>query len=782
MSRFVLRKSLFKFDPRSLGKVYRAQVADGYVSTWQALQNHFEKPHPGLPTHALEQLLAVSSGGPVKVNLFPQRDGGVSAILMLAPLSVAKINEVLQLWILEALRSIGASTRDIEAKLEVDDLVEMDAASLVVPGDISSLAYTAIPWLVGRAMCSAPLSLTSDVTLRQAADGSLLTWDNPVLAQSGKRTYSAMHTVDPQLVLLRDCPTPYIQLRARFAQCMHSWAAGKKKNAWVDTGKVIVKTRLKTRYVDGAFDTSYDFPTSNLLTFLGHPGFAPIVDGDIAVDSLVRPIYAVPPSSPVIGTGARPLFLDALGFHLMKTLPGTEPLTAHKAVTILRTSDQGEPSPNDVLPIAVLTAHSAVVLRLENASNALRARALSDKNALVQAIDLKQLNVANAADMLEGRRSSAEVIKWLNDQVIPAVKKTSAEIVIVETSAQAAEKSPDQDPKHLIRRHLAQHGLVTQFIMHTDPAVAAVKKKSRKKTEDERDFKAMNTLIESVRLSGYLPHTFPKAKAVADGTTVLSVYLDRLQQPGPAKYLPVVTRTVVGSQSAEVFWAAPDAPAGRWYPFTEGVAAIHATTSLHGADGVKQLVAQALMSPTTIAESPLIVCLDSNLRTFYGALKDSPGQGLPPVPAGASIVRIRADEHVAQITGDHSKDPSAPKFIGTRMGVYQSFESPAVYYFVSSSNQYLALRSHRHSTRYDVNSRGLRDFWQQLGVTEITVIEPGQVASPTAIAEQIALLCRNAPLWDGQLRLPSPMHLGAQIAGDHPSVEMKRKAEANRAA
>ncbi|QGZ31213.1 RNaseH domain-containing protein [Stutzerimonas stutzeri] len=782
MNRFVLRKSLFKFDPDTLGSVYRAKVADDYVTTWQALQNHFVKPHPGLPTHALEQLLAVTSGGPVKVELFPHRDGGISAILMLEPLPVAKINEVLQLWVLEALRSIGASTDDIEAKLEVVDLIELDAASLVVPNDISSLAYTVVPWLVGRAMCSAPLSLNSEIALRQTADGSLLTWDNPVLAQSGKRTYSALHTIDPQLVLLRDCPTPYIQLRARFAQSMHNWAAGKKKNAWVDTGHIILKAKLKTRFAEGTFETSFDFPTSRLLTFLGHPGLPDIVNGDVLIDSPVRPIYATPPSSPVIGTGVGPLFLDALGFHLMKTLPGTKPLTARKAVSILRTADQGAPSTDEALSIAVLAAHSALVLRLEKAINALQEGALVFKNAPVPAMDLTQLSVSDAADMLEGRRSSAEVIKWLGDEVVPAIKQTGASIVIVETSALAAEKSPDQDPKHLIRRYLAQHGLVTQFIMHVDQTAPTSKKNNRRKTEDDRDFKAMNTLIESVRLSGYLPNTFPKAKAVEPGTTVLSVYLDRLQQPGQAKYLPVVTRTVVGSQSAEVFWAAPEAPAGRWYPFTEGVAAIHATTALHGPDGVKQLISQALLSPTTTADSPLIVCLDSNLRTFYGALKDSPGQGLPPAPEGAAIVRIRADEHVAQITGDHTKDPDAPKFIGTRLGVYQSLESASVYYFVSSSNQYLKLRSHRHNTRYDVNTRGLRDFWQQLGVTEITIIEPGELANPTTLAEQIALLCRNAPLWEGQLRLPSPMHLGAQIASDHPSVEMKRKADANRAA
>lgn len=94
----------------------------------------------------------------------------------------------------------------------------------------------------------------------------------------------------------------------------------------------------------------------------------------------------------------------------------------------------------------------------------------------------------------------------------------------------------------------------------------------------------------------------------------------------------------------------------------------------------------------------------------------------------------------------------------------------------------IAGRTHKWSTWDQVGDFLLADPWQQLGVTEIAVIEPASFASSTAIAEQVALLCRNAPLWDGQLKLPSPMHLGAQIANDHPIMEMRRKSDANRLA
>ncbi|WP_183154159.1 RNaseH domain-containing protein, partial [Pseudomonas savastanoi] len=151
-------------------------------------------------------------------------------------------------------------------------------------------------------------------------------------------------------------------------------------------------------------------------------------------------------------------------------------------------------------------------------------------------------------------------------------------------------------------------------------------------------------------------------------------------------------------------------------------------------------------------------------------------------PADAAVVRIRADHQVAQVSGSHTLSPRAAHFIGTKIGAFQSCESSSVFYFVSPSKQFGSARSQRHNTRYDVQERDLRDPWQQLGVTEIAIIQPGAFDGAAAVAEQVALLCRNPPLWDGHLRLPGPMHLGKQVAADHPIMEARRKTEVNRSA
>jgi len=399
-------------------------------------------------------------------------------------------------------------------------------------------------------------------------------------------------------------------------------------------------------------------------------------------------------------------------------------------------------------------------------------------------IALTRLNVENSLRMLSGKATVHELGEWAKNVVVPEVRKLATSVLIVETSLEAASLESDQDPKHYLRRVLAEHGVVTQFIMYEVPKPAKAPSATATKPKKEaRDYKALNTVTEAIRLTGYYPSAFLKAKGIPAGTTILSIRLDRITDPGDMNYLPVITRTIAGGQRCEIYWFVKNDPSrGQWYDYTQGVAAIHATPSLINPEAINKLISWAMLVATDEADVPLIVCLDSLLRTFYRGLQDSPATGLPPIPAGAAVVRIRVDKDIAQMSGNHSLSPNEPRYIGQKIGVFQSLRSPSVYYFVSPSKIYSKASGQRNNTRYQVDDELLKSPWQQLGVTEITIIDPGHFASPTTLAEQVSLLCRNAPLWDGQLKLPSPMHLGAQVANDHPIMEMRRKSEANRQA
>jgi hypothetical protein len=782
MTTLELRTNLFKFDPANLGRAYRVKVGTRYLDAWQTLQGLAKKPHPGLPTTGLEEMLSVLSGGPAKVNLFPQNDGGASAILLLNPMPVDTINEILHLWSMDVLRIWNQEIQGLAGKLVVTDLEPLQTSSLVIPGDISSLAYTVIPWLVGRALIEHPMQASRPIKLYQTTDATLLAWDDPIVSENDVRYASALHAIEPKLVLLRKCSEPYIQLRVKLSQVMPDWAH-KKKHAWVKVGDLVVKARLKTQFLgEGRFKTVYEHPVEKLLAFMGVPSFPDIEEGKIPIDSDVRPMYSIPPSTPLIASGPGPLFLDQAGFHLLASLPGTSALLTRKAVISLREEKSKITEEATGLTVMVLAAHSDLMLRLITASKTLGVDSQFFRKITPPTITLIRLDVPDAQRMLAGEYDSQALSEWLLHHVIPAAKHQwngPVKVAIIETCIAAAKLNDDRDPKHLIRRVLAEHGIATQFIMHAD--VTADVKKKRKANDDPRDFKATNSIIEAIRLSGHLPSPAPKAKAMPSGTTILSVLVDRIQDKGRATLLPIITRMILGSRTPEVFWFdAHQDSATKWFSYNEGVAAIHATATLLSPEQLKNLVTQSLQSAATEEDTPLIVCLDSHLRAFYGGLKDSPGEGLPPVPRGAAIVRIRADQDVAQMSGSHSFYPVTPHFIGPKVGVFQSCESSDVFYFISPSKQFGSVRSQRHNTRYDVSERDLKDPWQQLGVTEITVIEPGNFSEPKGVVEQVALLCRNAPLWDGHLRLPGPMHLGKQIAGDHPFLEMRRKAEANR--
>jgi hypothetical protein len=773
-----LRTSLFGFDPRELAHVYRVQIGEQYLAAWQVLQNLGKKHHPGLPTNALKELLAVCSGGPVEVNPWPYRDQGASAIMMLRPLPVERINQILHLWSLKVMQIWDDYVDGLEDKLAVVDLLPLSASELIMPGNISGLAYHAIPWLVGQAMAQQPMQSSKPIALHQSSGKSLLAWDDPILAQSTVRYATAVHIIEPELKLLYACDEPFIKLNVHLSHTMPNWI-GRKKHAWVQTGKVIVRASVRSRMGDSGWKTHYDFPTNELLSYLGVDALPDLVEGEIPVDSAVRPIYASPPSKPLIGSGAGPIFLDQAGFHLLKTVGGASPLLARKAVSSLAKTKAVPETPSVTVHAVVIAAHAEVMLRLITAAETLGHAMPFFKKVAPPNILLTRLDLADASRMLEGNAALHELKQWLLDSVLPLIRVQQASVAIVETSVEAAGKEGDQDPKHFIRRVLAEHGVVTQFIMH-DPSIKTLQAEPTRKRET-RDFRALNVVTEALRLAGYFPSAFKKAAAIPLDTTLLSVWLERINDYGKSICLPVITRTVLGSQQAQIFWfETEESKNGKWYEFSQGVAAIHSRHSLIDPDAVKHLITQSLLVPTEKPNTPLIVCLDGNLRGFYGALKDSPGQGMPPIPSEAAVVRIRVGEDVAHMSGDHTAYPDRPEFIGTRIGVFQSLRSARVYYFVCPSKIFDTTASLRKSTRYDVPDAGMQDPWQQLGVTEITVIEPGNFAAPTKIAEQVALLCRNAPMWDGQLRLPSPMHLGAQIAKDHPLMEMRRKSNANR--
>jgi len=776
MSTKHLRTNLFRFDPAQLGHVYQSVVDPEFYDAWRAIEAVAPFKERNLPTRGLQELLAVISRGPVKANPRPSPRADAAALLMLHEIPLSILNEALEIWGEEVLKSYRHSLPGIAKRLVVKELIPLEAETLFTPSATKGGAYAVIPWLLGQRMAAkpmktqpgAPVKLFETADYRHNRDGmTLLTWDTPILA--AEQGEIAHHALDLKLSMLPGHQKPYLDLRVHINRVMPNWV-GKKLHAWVNSNNGIVCCRVKTPpAVDGKWVTHYVHPTSRILGYLGFDPLPAIVEGDIPPDSSIRPIFATTPSNAAIGAGAGPLFFDEASFHLTECVPGTEPMLAQRVISGFRQKRSVGESTLPTLPVMVLASSADLVMRLHEATQDLATQAKLFKRLEAPAFELKRLSVPETAThLLQPCESDANMEAWFKSEVLPEIQRTSAQVVIVETTPELARKKLS-DPKHKLRDLFARHGVRTQFIFHPP-----INSRRVRRGKLDADHPALNALIECIRLHGLIPMPLPEAPRLASNTMILSVYLERISEEGGYVHLPVITRIETGSQRAEVFWGSnEDGSVGRWYPYGDAAALIHSTRKLFSEQEVMRLVNQAFLAPRRALEQPLIVCLDKGLARIYKALQDTPAGDLPPIPADAAVIRVRCDENSALVTGNHSKSPATPAHIGNHIGLYSAEDDHRVHYFVSPSRHYNKESSHRNANRYSADE-GLDKPWHQLGVTELVVLQSGAFQSEAVAAEGIGLLCRHAPLWDWYIRLPGPMHLGKKIAVDHPYVEAQR--------
>jgi len=765
-----LRTNLFRFDPDQLAPVHQFYATEEYRKGWSLLRSLTGKEN--LPTKTLEEMLSAMSGGPAWVNPSPDYSTDVPALAMLNLLSHEDVSRALEFWSLNIMHTTNNSGCEAYRMLNPQPACALYAASLIGEFHQAVLAYEVVPWMVTQAMAYLPMESSFPLNLSLSSDATLLAWERPITYQYRNQAAWAMHALNARLLLLHRRPAPYIAINVHLSHILPKWRHT-TKSTWVKTATGISKFEIYTRKnAEGKFETHYRTDARRLLELMGYDALPDLGGDEVAVNGDLRPIHSHVPSLWPVGSGTGPLFLDQACFHLLKVLPSADPMLATRVVHQLRQMPQrNEPAASTPITIAVITAHTEIMSRVLDAYHHLGKLSPVFKEAPVPDIQLTQLRAPHSLETLCTTTSAAEVEQWFNLHLLPILSPLSPDVAIIETNWDVA-KRPESDPKHILRALCAKHNIATQFLVHTQ----GPEDEDDPLDEENRDYAAVNGLIDAIRGTGFVPYPLSRAKGIPEDTTVVSIYLDEIRIPGNTSLMPVITRTRVGSKSIEVFWLDvqnDDAP--RWFDYREGLCRIQSTLTLLTEKQAKQRIAQALLTPTAVAGSPLIVYVHSDLKKLYRGLQDGKGEGLPSVPNGAWVIRIRADHQTAQMSGDHTTSPNAAHYIGNRMGVFQSEDHDHLYYFVSESKQYNRVSSQRKHTRYDVPQARLRDSWQQLGVTEMVIIQHGRFADSAAVSIQTGLWCRNAPLWDGHLRLPSPLHAAKQIAQDHPVIERRRK-------
>ncbi|MFJ4386190.1 RNaseH domain-containing protein [Pseudomonas sp. NPDC089408] len=778
-----LRTNLFRFDPDELPSVMQYRASRDFLNGWQLLANHFGKPY--LPTESLEEILSYLSGGPVWVNAQLLKNQQTPVIVALNPIEPDKLNRAINVWAQHILRKAAPGQQDFIDLLVPEGPAPLYAADVMHDPRQSVVAYKVVPWMLAQQLSSEPMESSVPLNLSVCSDGSLLAWDNPLFYERGDRRAVAMHSVSTGLLLLHKVPSQYASVTVHLSHILSEWRHTTHAT-WIKTERGISKFQIRTLRTDeGQFQTVYTSPAAELIQHMGE-GHLPALGGDeVSLAGPVRPIHAHTPIGSPIGSGVGTVILDQASFHVQKTVTSAKPMLTRYVGRLIGQRDRTPQEPARPIRIAVVTAHTDVMMRINKAYENLESASPVFKEKPKPEVLLQQIQCKDAQRVLTTKTSSADIQSWFSHELLPRLSALAPDAAIIETTPEVATKD-DDDPKHVLRALCAKHGISTQFIFHLPPQgdgvpskgiAAGLKGRLRKAKMEEsdppEDYPAINGLIDAIRGTGFVPLPLERTAGIPVGTTVVSIYVDYLSRLNV--FLPVITRTLVSTREMQVYVDGHGGQPGQWKTYSEGLCAIHASPKLLDGDAAKLMIRQALLAPTTVADSPLIVYINAGAKRLYPGMNDGAGDGLPPVPKSAWLIRTRSDYQTAQMTGVHSLSPLAPMYIGNRIGVHQAEHQDLVYYFTSYSKTFNKVRSHRYHTRYDVSQAQLKDSWQQLGVTEFVMIQEGNFANKDQVALQAGYWCKNAPLWDGYLRLPSPLHAARQIAEDHPVAEKLRK-------
>ncbi|MDB5961892.1 MAG: hypothetical protein JWP59_3186, partial [Massilia sp.] len=261
--------------------------------------------------------------------------------------------------------------------------------------------------------------------------------------------------------------------------------------------------------------------------------------------------------------------------------------------------------------------------------------------------DLQYFVPARAREMLCEPVDPGVLKEWFDTHVRAELTRRGTKFAIIETARAVASQSADRDPKFPLRIYFARCGVTTQFIFN----MAA----------PEPDYPAQGCLFDVVRQSGHLPQPLPRLPSLPAATTVIGVYVDKIKIGSTDALLPVITRTRLGENTAELFVANKSGARGKWLPYHEGICATYAAAALLTPAQASQFVQQALAVPTNVLDEPLILCIHSNLKRIYSGINKCVGLAFPDIGnLGTWIVRVHAGPDTVQISCDETAHPSEP--------------------------------------------------------------------------------------------------------------------------
>jgi len=819
----------------ALGSVVLYPLDADFAAAWNVLTSHVKaraSRDAATPSYsAVATALTAATGQPVR--LFPVPDlsradteHGICALLA----TTAEIDP----WVMAtALRvferlTVNDSSSDMLAPLitgirpqhrPLADFITVNprTGAVSAPG----LIYDAARWNLAARIAAAPLTIDGSlpVTLRLDTDGNLLAWDLPLTRESrgNGSTGHATTWVSTKIITLPGAAGLYLRLDGHISRHPNSWSF--VKNAWLDRGDTALPV-LKLPVLSPYPERGRKLPllrgfTAEVTEAVGQqaitlPALLPAQPGP------VRPI-GNPRRSP-IGKGPGVRFLYQLGTHASSQLE-TEPLRYAKTPISVGEHIQG-PIASARLDAAIAASGTErLQLTCLYGTGAARRRMIDALAPYAEAGPAALAGVPDDTPVTLTKRltvvthQAAELLRhgthqrYTDEIACLTAPEGTAVAVLAETDYDPDSPPPD-DAKPLMRRLLAGHGIVSQFL---NVNWAPPRPRKRKvgdiiKEMQPADEPAIAAVRDLFRNAGVIDNRLAvatagpgRADALDREATLIGLHI-RQHTPRrkggakPQNRLVIRLVAVHATPDPELPWriTAYDDKLGRWLPYRQANATYHAadigyaalTRERKNQQVIRDLIEEALTAGAFSTAAPLVIFADGEACSgiWPGLNNSSLGQG--PLPGSSlghpdvAVVRCVNGERVPQAThrghGRSPKDdPHKPPL--PRASLYEHSENGTYSWLLAQPSRtyrssQLGVRAGADYTRWtlpDTEMNRMGKDWHGLTATEIAVAAPGHW-DRRHLAALTARLCQQAASWDDRTQNPVPVHLAERPDLDHP--------------
>lgn len=809
MEKTVIRTTAFRLAREHFGRVYVYRRGPRFTQAWAQLENQWRRTGDvadlkRLPYGGLTTALRVLSGDFVALE---RRVFGSSVFaISRSPISEGTLAMAVGAWEVHALglqnEPIGSVLDDLSCdEVDVADQIQRRPGLCPAVAEGANWVWDVAVWEVAHRMASMPMETDNGrVRLRLDSDAALLTWDRLVGPEQSEDA-RAMHKTVLNLMTIPGIEEPVVSMQSGLVRLAPSWREARgARYAWAELTAEgpILRGRVRTTRKEAGFNTFWADRAVEVLRGVNLEPL-PSAESELSSDGALRTGYRRQPSSHKIGRGVGTWFHECIAHH------GNRVLGPSARCVELESSRPSWPRKKRIAPrvplgfdddetelkvrLVVVYASASVRRRVRDALAAVLTddadhsdgpglevfledlRDLPDGTPLRRGpIEARFIKPPSAEPWLLQRHRAGAIEEWLASWMVLTGEEGVATAALVETDETASNgKDELADPKQVLRAALARRGIVSQFV--TAASAPDVRVRKVRGQGVPKDHAAVNAVYDLMRSAGFFLRPFPKFEG-DENAVVVGVYGTRVTSGTTGRrpsYLVNLVAVSLGSRDA---WGYVDKKG--WVPIDEATAWFlgtdHVLTDLEARKRVERAVGQL---PLVLGDRRAILLFDAlGCRRFWPCLTDKSGERTEAWMRrnGTAVVRVRAV--TSEVPRPAGVGCWADGFQPARHTDFRPMSVPdaqgsAPVFVLSGSAVMSQGQSARKSTRFSASPRGLKEDWHSLGTTELLVTEAGTWSSKQ-LTEQVAMLCRVAPTWNGTLRWPSPLHLARAIVRDHP--------------